>query len=79
MNSKLAWAGHNRNESLLYGGVAIGVLAGAAISTYVWRSRVRAALYASPAEKADKMIEACEKKLESIEAMMLDLQSKTQD
>ena len=81
MNQKMALAGdaRNRNETLLYGGLAVGVLAGAALSTYVWRSRLRFALRASPVEKADKMIEACEKKLESIEAMMRDLQSKAPD
>ena len=58
------------NEILVYGGVALGVLAGAAVSTYMWRSRVRAALDASPGERADKIIESCEKKLERIEQLM---------
>lgn len=58
------------NEILIYGGVALGVLAGAAVSTYVWRSRVREALNASPGERADKIIESCEKKLERIEQLM---------
>lgn len=56
--------------ALLYGGVALGVLAGAALSTYVWRARVRAALNASPGERADKIIESCERKLERIEQLM---------
>jgi len=58
------------NDILIYGGVALGVLAGAAVSTYVWRSRVREALHSSPGERADKIIEACEKKLERIEHLM---------
>ena len=58
------------NEILIYSGVALGVLAGAAVSTYVWRSRVREALNASPNERADKIVEACEKKLERIEKLM---------
>ena len=58
------------NGVLLYGGVALGVLAGAAVSTYMWRARVRAALEASPGERADKIIESCEKKLERIEQLM---------
>lgn len=58
------------NDILVYGGVALGVLAGAAVSTYVWRSRVREAMNASPGERADKIIEACEKKLERIEHLM---------
>ncbi len=57
------------NEILIYG-VALGVLAGAAVSTYVWRARVREALNDSPDERADKIIEACEKKLERIEQLM---------
>lgn len=64
------------NELLVYGGVALGVLAGAAISTYMWRSRVRAALEASPGEKADKIIESCEKKLERIERLMREFSEK---
>jgi hypothetical protein len=78
MNRKLllAGTGDNRNEALLYGGVALGLLAGAALSTYIWRIRVNAALDASPVEKADKMIDACEKKLERIEQLMRDLQEK---
>lgn len=63
------------NEILVYG-VALGVLAGAAVSTYVWRARVRAALQASPDERADKIIEACEKKLERIERLMKDFGEK---
>lgn len=70
----LGWGDRQRDapasEALLYSGVALGVLAGAAISTYMWRSRVRAALDASPGERADKIIESCERKLERIEQLM---------
>ena len=58
------------NDVLIYAGVALGVLAGAAVSTYVWRSRVREALNASPDQRAEKIIESCEKKLERIEKLM---------
>ncbi len=75
MNRKWAVA-DGKSETLLYGGVALGVLAGAALSTYMWRQRVRAALEKSPLDKADKMIESCERKLEHIEKMMSDLQAK---
>ena len=50
------------NEILIYGGVALGVLAGAAVSTYMWRSRMREAMNASPDERAEKIIESCEEK-----------------
>lgn len=75
MNRKWAVA-DGKSEALLYGGVALGVLAGAALSTYMWRQRVRSALEKSPLDKADKMIESCERKLEHIEKMMSDLQAK---
>ena len=64
------------NDLLIYGGVALGVLAGAAVSTYVWRARVREALNASPGERADKIIESCEKKLERIEQLMREFSEK---
>lgn len=65
-----------QNSALIYGGLALGVLAGAALSTYIWRVRVNAAMGATPTEKADKLIDACEKKLERIEKLMRDLQEK---
>ena len=77
MNRKLVFA-DGKSESLLYGGVVLGVLAGAAVSTYVWRQRVRAAINKSPLDKADKMIESCERKLEHIEKMMSELQAKAE-
>ena len=64
------------NEMLLYGGVALGLLAGVAVSTYVWRARVREALNSSPGERADKIIESCEKKLERIEQLMREFSDK---
>lgn len=58
-----------RGSALLYGAMAVGVLAGAAISTYLWRQRVRALnlLNASPLERAEEIIANCESKLEDIE------------
>ena len=73
--NRLVFDTRDRGDVWLYGGVALGVLAGAAISTYIWQRRVRAALEKSPLDKADKMIESCERKLEHIEKMMRDLQS----
>jgi len=77
MNRKFLVAGGAGRHDLIYGGVAVGIVAGAAISTYVWRKRVKAALDASPLQRADQMIDACEKKLEHIEKLMRDLQEKT--
>lgn len=80
MNRKvqLVGASGTRNETLLYSGVALGVLAGAAISTYVWRQRVRAAalLNLTPLERAEKLLAACEAKLDSIEKSVRDIQDK---
>lgn len=58
-----------KGSALLYGAMAVGVLAGAAISTYLWRQRVRALnlLNASPLERAEEIIANCESKLEDIE------------
>jgi hypothetical protein len=68
---------HTKMATLLYGGVAIGVLAGAAISTYLWRQRVRALnlLNLTPLERAEQLIESCESKLESIENAFAELKA----
>ena len=70
MNRKLQLAGAPmRPDNWLVGGVAIGVLMGAAISTYLWRQHVKAValLNLTPLERAERLIEACEAKLDSIE------------
>ncbi|MBV9864904.1 MAG: hypothetical protein JO316_06110 [Abitibacteriaceae bacterium] len=58
-----------KGSAVLYGAMAVGVLAGAAISTYLWRQRVRALnlLNLSPLERAEEIIANCESKLEDIE------------
>jgi peptidoglycan hydrolase CwlO-like protein len=66
----------DRTAALIYSGVAMGLVAGAAISTYVWRHRVKAALNLTPLQRAEKLIEACEKKLDSIEESVRSLQDK---
>ena len=80
MVRKLAFAGQEGkgSEVLVYGGVALGLFAGAAISTYVWRQRVKAAamLNLSPLERAEQLIAACEQKLDSIEQSVRELQEK---
>ena len=59
----------SKGAALLYGAVAVGVVAGAAISTYLWRQRVRALnlLNMTPLERAEEIIANCESKLEDIE------------
>jgi len=63
--------------ALLYGGVALGVLAGAALSTYLWRQRIRALnlLHTSPIDRAEQLITSCESKLEAIERSVKELKS----
>ena len=70
-----------RPAALLYGGVALGLLAGAAISTWVWRQRVRASdlLSVTPLERAEQLIASCESKLESIESSFADLKGEQLD
>lgn len=65
----------NQNrEKILYGGVALGIVVGVAVSTYLWRRRARA-LNLSPLERAEKIIASCEEKLESIERAVTDLRA----
>ena len=65
------------SSTLLYGSVALGVLAGAALSTYLWRQRMRALnlLHTSPIERAEQLITSCESKLEAIERSVQDLKA----
>jgi hypothetical protein len=67
----------NRKEELLYGGIALGVFAGAAIATYLWKRRTgeMGEASASPLVRAEQLIESCESKLESIERAISDLKS----
>lgn len=70
---------HNnkQRDSLLIGGVALGVVAGAAIATYLWRQKVRAIeiLSISPLERAEQLISSCEDKLDSIDRAVSELKS----
>jgi hypothetical protein len=66
------------NGSLtLYGGIAAGVLLGAALSTYLWRRRVRALnlLNLSPLERAEQMLANIERNLASIEQSFEELKA----
>lgn len=73
----LQMVGSGDGSALLYGGIAVGVLVGAALSTYLWRRRVRALnlLNQSPLERAEQLIANCERKLESIEKKVENLKS----
>ena len=68
-----------KRDALLYSGVALGVLAGAAISTYLWRQRTRALnlLSSTPFERAEELISSCESKIEDIERAIEDLKEAT--
>ena len=67
----------DRKEALWYGGIALGLVAGAAIATYLWKRRACELqdLAASPLERAEQLIESCESKLESIEQAITDLKA----
>ncbi|HEX8835034.1 MAG TPA: hypothetical protein VF719_12575 [Abditibacteriaceae bacterium] len=64
-----------RNHALLYSGIALGVLAGAAVTTYLWMQRSRALnlLNASPFDRAEELINSCESKIEDIERAIEEL------
>ena len=66
----------NHGHPWLYGGIAAGVLLGAAVSTYLWRQRTRAMelLNMPPLERAEQLVANCEKKLEAIEQSFAELQ-----
>jgi hypothetical protein len=64
-------------ETVLYGGIALGLMAGAAITTYLWRQRTRALemLNISPLERAEQIIASCEDKLDSIDRAVSELKA----
>jgi hypothetical protein len=68
-------SGAGRHSALIYGGVALGLLAGAAISAYWWKQHTRALnlLQATPLERAEELITSCEKKIEDIERAIEEL------
>jgi hypothetical protein len=63
-------------RAILYSGLAIGIVAGIALSTYFWRQHVRALnlLKAPPLDRAEELIASCERKLEDIERTLADMQ-----
>lgn len=68
----------NKNrDSFLIGGVALGVVAGAAVATYLWRQKMRAIeiLNVSPLERAEQLISSCEDKLDSIDRAVSELKA----
>ena len=68
---------NKQRDSILIGGVALGVVAGAAVATYLWRQKVRAfeILSVSPLERAEQLISSCEDKLDSIDRAVSELKA----
>lgn len=63
----------SEHAGLLWFGAAC-VLAGAAVSTFLWRRRLRVVeASASPLERAEELIANCERKLDTIEKSVADL------
>lgn len=53
---------------------AVCVLAGAAVSTFLWRRRLQAVqATVSPLERAEELIAICERKLDTIEKSVADI------
>lgn len=64
-------AGH---QALLWSGITLGVLAGAAAATYLWLSRARSSsLPELPLDRAEALIASCESKIQDIERAISDL------
>ena len=72
-SSSLLPARKSEHGGLLWFGAAC-VLAGAAVSTLLWRRRLRAVqAVASPLERAEELIANCERKLDTIEKSVADI------
>lgn len=68
----------NKNrDSFLVGGVALGIVAGATVATYLWRKKMQAIeiLNVSPLERAEQLIASCEDKLDSIDRAVSELKA----
>ena len=75
--NNFAHASSSNGSIALYGGIAAGVLLGAALSTYLWRRRVRALnlLNLPPLERAEQMLANIERNLASIEQSFEELKA----
>ena len=75
--NNFAHASSSNGNIALYGGIAAGVLLGAALSTYLWRRRVRALnlLNLPPLERAEQMLANIERNLASIEQSFEELKA----
>jgi hypothetical protein len=61
---------------VVYSSLALGLLAGVALSTYLWRRKLLKEREANipPLERAEQLIASCEAKLDGIERSMRELQ-----
>ncbi len=65
-----------KNEGLLYTVLALGIIAGAALSTYLWRRRARnLELQSTPPERVEEMISDIDRKLADLERAFDDLKA----
>lgn len=69
----------SQKDTLLYSGIAVGILLGAAAATWLWRQRVQMLeeLNASPEDRAEDIIASVEDKLASIEKAMAEIQQQS--
>lgn len=64
-------AGH---QALLWSGITLGILAGAAAATYLWTTRARNGSQPElPLDRAESLIASCESKIQDIERAISDL------
>jgi hypothetical protein len=66
------------HRALLWSGITLGVVAGAAAATYLWLARGRASNVPElPLDRAEALIASCESKIQDIERAISDLKDAT--
>ena len=66
------------HKALLWSGVSLGVVAGAALATYLWLGRERGnGTPEPPLDRAEALIASCESKINDIERAISELKEAT--
>lgn len=66
------------HRALLWSGVSLGVVAGAALATYLWLGRERtSSTPEQPLDRAEALIASCETKIQDIERAISELKDAT--
>ena len=65
------------HRALLWSGISLGVVAGAALATYLWLGRERSSAPEQPLDRAEALIASCENKIHDIERAISELKDAT--